>query len=110
MWLASDRAAEREASGWSTRAALTALRSSLTLRSSSARHAIRFGAALAAGVTLYRILGMTSHGFWIPLTILFVMRPEREETYHRLVLRRWARCSAWSSRPRSPRSSVATTW
>jgi uncharacterized membrane protein YccC len=30
---------------------------------------------------------MREHGFWIPLTILFVMRPEREETYHRLVLR-----------------------
>jgi len=68
-------------------AALAALRSNLTLRSSSARHAIRFGIALAAGVALYRALGMRDHGFWIPLTILFVMRPERDETYHRLALR-----------------------
>ena len=30
---------------------------------------------------------MKEHGFWIPLTILFVMRPERDETYRRLVLR-----------------------
>jgi uncharacterized membrane protein YccC len=30
---------------------------------------------------------MKEHGFWIPLTILFVMRPERDETFHRLVLR-----------------------
>ena len=30
---------------------------------------------------------MEVHGFWIPLTILFVMRPERDETYHRLALR-----------------------
>ena len=30
---------------------------------------------------------MGDHGFWIPLTILFVMRPEREETDLRLVLR-----------------------
>ncbi|HEX4669678.1 MAG TPA: FUSC family protein [Solirubrobacterales bacterium] len=87
VWLAADRAGDDESSGWNARAALAALRSNLTLRSSSARHAIRFGTALAAGVALYRLLGMEVHGFWIPLTILFVMRPERDETYHRLVLR-----------------------
>jgi Fusaric acid resistance protein-like len=87
VWLAADRGADDEASGWDTRAALAALRSNLTLGSSSARHAIRFGVALAAGVALYRLLGMKVHGFWIPLTILFVMRPERDETYHRLALR-----------------------
>jgi hypothetical protein len=87
VWLVADRAGEDEASGWSSRAVVAALRSHFTLASSSARHAIRFGAALAAGVALYRILGMRDHGFWIPLTILFVMRPERDETYHRLVLR-----------------------
>jgi hypothetical protein len=63
------------------------LRSNLTLRSVSARHAIRFGAALAAGVAAYWLLGMKEHGFWIPLTILFVMRPEKDETLRRLVLR-----------------------
>jgi hypothetical protein len=87
VWLVADRTEDDEASGWSTPVALAALRSSLTLSSSSARHAIRFGVALAAGVALYRLLGMTVHGFWIPLTILFVMRPERDETYHRLALR-----------------------
>jgi uncharacterized membrane protein YccC len=87
VWRLADRTGEDEASGWSTRAALAALRSNLTLHSSSARHAIRFGVALAAGVALYRALGMKDHGFWIPLTILFVMRPERDETYHRLALR-----------------------
>jgi hypothetical protein len=87
VWLAADRSEDDEASGWSTGAALAALRANLTLRSSSARHAIRFGVCLAAGVALYRLLGMREHGFWIPLTILFVMRPERDETYHRLVLR-----------------------
>lgn len=87
VWLIADRSEEDGASGWDTGAARAALRSNLTLGSSSARHAIRFGAALAAGVALYRLLGMTVHGFWIPLTILFVMRPERGETYHRLALR-----------------------
>jgi hypothetical protein len=87
VWRLADRTEEDAASGWSTHAALAALRSNLTLRSRSARHAIRFGVALAAGVALYRVLGMKDHGFWIPLTILFVMRPERDETYHRLALR-----------------------
>jgi Fusaric acid resistance protein-like len=87
VWRFADRAADDEASGWSTRATVMALRSHLTLRASSARHAIRFGVALAAGVGLYRLIGMREHGFWIPLTILFVMRPERDETDHRLVLR-----------------------
>jgi hypothetical protein len=87
VWLAADRSEDDEASGWNTGAALAALRSNLSLRSSSARHAIRFGVCLAAGVALYRLLGMKEHGFWIPLTILFVMRPERDETFHRLVLR-----------------------
>ncbi len=87
VWLFVDRAADDEASGWNTRATLNALRSNLTPRSRSARHAIRFGAALAAGVAVYRIFDLDDHGFWIPLTILFVMRPERGETDHRLVLR-----------------------
>ena len=63
------------------------LAANLTLRSTNARHALRFGAALAAGVAAYWLLGMEEHGFWIPLTILFVMRPEKDETFHRLILR-----------------------
>ena len=58
-----------------------------TLRSVSFRHALRFGAALAAGVAAYWLLGMSEHGFWIPLTILFVLRPEQDETFRRLILR-----------------------
>jgi uncharacterized membrane protein YgaE (UPF0421/DUF939 family) len=87
VWLAADRAADQPEKAWNTRQAIAALRANLTLGSTSARHAIRFGAALAAGVATYRLLGMTNHGYWIPLTILFVMRPDREETDHRLVLR-----------------------
>jgi hypothetical protein len=87
VWVAVDRAADEPEKAWSTRRALDALRANLTLESISARHAIRFGAVLAAGVATYRLLGMTNHGYWIPLTILFVMRPDREETDHRLILR-----------------------
>jgi fusaric acid resistance family protein len=87
VWIAFDRAADEPEKAWNTAAARTALRANLNLDSTSARHALRFGAALAAGVATYRLLGMTDHGFWVPLTILFVMRPVREETNHRLVLR-----------------------
>ena len=77
----------RSTSGWDCHGARLALAANLTLRSSSARHALRFGAALAAGVATYRLLDLRDHGFWIPLTILFVLRPERDETYRRLILR-----------------------
>ncbi len=87
IWLFVDHAAPGGESGWSSREARAALRSNLTLSSPSARHALRFGASLATGVAVYRIFGLHDHGFWIPLTILFVMRPERDETDHRLALR-----------------------
>ena len=87
VWVVADRAAEDEQSGWDTGAALAALRSNFKISSPVARHAIRFGLALAAGVALYRLLDLHVHGFWIPLTILFVMRPEIDETHKRLALR-----------------------
>ena len=66
---------------------MRALSANLTLSSDSGRHALRFGSALGAGVAAYWLLGMHDHGFWIPLTILFVLRPEEGETFHRLILR-----------------------
>lgn len=87
IWVIADRAAPGQESGWNAREAREGLASNLTLRSASARHALRFGAALAAGVAVYRIFDLHDHGFWIPLTILFVMRPDRAETDHRLALR-----------------------
>jgi len=72
---------------WDWRGGIGDLASNLTLRSTSARHALRFGGALASGVAAYWLLGMEEHGFWIPLTILFVMRPQEGETFHRLILR-----------------------
>jgi len=87
VWLTVDRAADDEQSGWSTQRALAALRTNFTISSHAARHAIRFGTALAVGVATYRVFGLHDHGFWIPLTILFVMRPERGETDKRLILR-----------------------
>ncbi|MGE5283232.1 MAG: FUSC family protein [Chloroflexota bacterium] len=87
VWAAGDRDAERGEKRWDAHAALATLRAELDLRAAPFRHGLRFGAALAAGVAAYWLLGMQEHGFWIPLTILFVMRPAADETFQRLVLR-----------------------
>jgi hypothetical protein len=87
VWVAGERTEEGEGAVWSTAAALASLRANLGLGSTDFRHALRFGAALGAGVAAYWLLGMSEHGFWIPLTILFVLRPEQGETFRRLILR-----------------------
>jgi hypothetical protein len=87
VWLAIDKAVDQPEKAWDRRAAIAALRANLTHSSPSARHGIRFGAALAAGVAAYLVLGFHQHGYWIPLTILFVMRADRGETDKRLILR-----------------------
>jgi hypothetical protein len=86
VWLVYDREADN-ASGWNWSRTKRRLRENWTLASPFGRHAIRYGAALGLGVAIYRIAGMREHGYWIPLTILFVLRAEREETDRRLVLR-----------------------
>jgi Fusaric acid resistance protein-like len=87
VWVVGDRSEEGGGDTWDTRAALRALGSNLRLDSTSFRHGLRFGAALASGVAIYWLIGMHDHGFWIPLTVLFVLRPEKEETFRRLILR-----------------------
>jgi Fusaric acid resistance protein-like len=87
VWVSVERCARDQPSGWDGRAVAAALLANFTPRSENLRHAIRFGLSLALGVAIYRVLDMDDHGFWIPLTILFVMRPDRDETYLRLVLR-----------------------
>lgn len=87
VYAAGDRGAERGENRWDAGAARRGLSSNLALSSTAARHALRFGTSLAAGVAAYWLLGLHEHGFWIPLTILFVLRPEAGETNKRLVLR-----------------------
>ncbi|HEY0280408.1 MAG TPA: FUSC family protein [Solirubrobacterales bacterium] len=86
VWLIYDRDADNE-SGWDWARTKARFRDNWTLASAVGRHAIRYGVALGLGVAIYRVAGMTEHGNWIPLTILFVLRPERDETDRRLVLR-----------------------
>lgn len=59
----------------------------LNPRSTTFRHALRLGVALAVGVASYQVLDLGEHGFWVPLTVLFVLTPEASETLHRLALR-----------------------
>jgi hypothetical protein len=87
VYLAGERATEGKSHAWSTRAALRELAANRNLTSTSGRHAVRFGAALGVGVAVYWLIGMEEHGFWIPLTILFVLRPAEDETFRRLALR-----------------------
>jgi uncharacterized membrane protein YccC len=65
------------------------LRDHLTLRSPAMRHAIRLGAALALATTLYRtILQLpVERGYWIPLTVLIVLRPDFSTTFTRGIAR-----------------------
>jgi uncharacterized membrane protein YccC len=65
-----------------TRGARAILRANLTLRSSAFRHAIRLAVTVATGAALYRALGLP-HGYWIPLTVLFVLRPDFGSTFTR---------------------------
>jgi uncharacterized membrane protein YccC len=65
-----------------TRGARAILRANLTLRSSAFRHAVRLGATVAAGTALYRAVDLP-HGYWVPLTVLFVLRPDFGSTFTR---------------------------
>lgn len=86
-WLAGDREREEGHAMDRIRAGLAKLRASPTLRDRSLRHAFRFGSALALGVAIYRIAGLDDHGYWIPLTILFVLKPESDQTSERIAMR-----------------------
>ena len=64
--------------------AQTILRANLTLRSTVFRHAIRLGVALAFATALYRIFPLPiQRGYWIPLTVLLVLKPEFTTTFTR---------------------------
>ncbi len=65
-----------------TRSAAAILRANLTLRSSAFRHAVRLAVATAVGAGLYRALDLW-HGYWVPLTVLFILRPEFGSTFTR---------------------------
>ena len=60
------------------------VRGHLTWTSAVLRHAVRLSSAIALGVAADRF-GALSHGEWIALTVLMVLRPETAHTYTRCV-------------------------
>ncbi|WP_280830880.1 FUSC family protein [Mycolicibacterium frederiksbergense] len=61
------------------------VRSHLTWTSPILRHAIRLSVttALAAAAARYSSLDGLAHGYWMPLTVIVVLRPETAHTYTR---------------------------
>ena len=69
------------------RAAARAVRANLKLSSPVLRHAIRSAGALGAAVGAYYVVHLGRHGYWIPLTVLFVLSSDRAQTYERIWMR-----------------------
>ncbi len=60
------------------------LRANLTPRSAIFRHAIRLGVALALATALYRLIPLPiARGYWVPLTVLIVLRTDFASTFTR---------------------------
>ena len=66
----------------SVRSALALMRGHLNRHSPVFRHAVRLSVAVAVGCAIQRYTGI-AHGYWIPLTVLMVLRPETAHTYTR---------------------------
>ena len=86
-WLVADRERDPGRFGPLVRAGIAKLRGAAHRHSAASRHALRFGAAMAIGVAIYRLAGFTDHGYWVPLTILFVLKPEAHQTTERIAMR-----------------------
>jgi uncharacterized membrane protein YccC len=58
------------------------LRANLTLHSSAFRHAIRLSLTIAVATAVAQVSGL-ARGYWLPLTVLFVLRPDFGSTFTR---------------------------
>ena len=58
------------------------LRANLTPRSSAFQHAARLGVTIAIATTIYRAFDLP-RGYWVPLTVFFVLRPDFGSTFTR---------------------------
>ncbi|MGZ8802936.1 MAG: FUSC family protein, partial [Mycobacterium sp.] len=68
----------------SVRSAVDLTRSHINRHSPVFRHAARLSVAVAIGCAIERYADV-AHGYWIPLTVLMVLRPETAHTYTRCV-------------------------
>lgn len=80
------RFGRRHLSDWKSAftSALVVASGHLNLTSPIARHAVRLAGAAASGMAIARFADVPA-GYWIPLTVLLVMRPETAHTYTRCV-------------------------
>lgn len=62
------------------RSALAALRANLRLSSVAFRHALRCGVCLALAIVGARMAGL-EHGYWIPMTVAIVLKPDFAGTF-----------------------------
>jgi uncharacterized membrane protein YccC len=58
------------------------LRANLTPHSSAFRHAARLSVTIAIAATIYRVFDLP-RGYWVPLTVFFVLRPDFGSTFTR---------------------------
>lgn len=58
------------------------LGANLTLRSSAFRHAVRLSLTVAIAAAVYRVVDLP-RGYWVPLTVLFILRPDFGSTFTR---------------------------
>jgi uncharacterized membrane protein YccC len=65
---------------------LSVLRANLTLSSEACRHGLRLAVAMAIAVALSHLFG-PDHRYWIPLTVMIVLRPDFASTLTRGVSR-----------------------
>ena len=81
-------AARESASPWTLRlaGAMANLRANLTLNSAVFRHALRMAAFVAIGEAISRYTG-SRRGYWLPMTVAIVLRPDFTATFTRGVLR-----------------------
>ncbi len=68
------------------RSALATLRANLRLSSVAFRHALRCGVCLALSVAGAHIAGL-EHGYWIPMTVAIVLKPDFASTFRVGLLR-----------------------
>ncbi len=87
VWMVSDRRTESPGFAERARGTREALSRNLNFASPALRHSLRWGIALGASVAIYRFVDLQGHGYWIPLTVLFVLKPSADDTWGRMAMR-----------------------
>lgn len=68
--------------GGALRDHLGSVRANLTLTSEAFRHALRVGVTLAVAVAISHLFPL-GHGYWLPMTVMIVLKPDFTATFSR---------------------------